>query len=81
MSDRWAQLGQPDVETMLCEVASYDSQAAALAREVWARLPSEEQAQWREQIAAAVLSYRGPHHKSRIGQLATQRLERLARGE
>ena len=77
MNDRWAQLGRPDVETMLREVASYDSQAATLARQVWAQIPTEEHVQWREQIAAAVLSYRGRHHKSRIGHLATQRLERL----
>lgn len=81
MSDRWVQLGQPDVEAMLREVATYDSQAAALAREVWARIPAGEQDGWHEQIAAAVLSYRGRHHRSRIGQLATQRLEHLARGE
>ena len=78
MSDRWAQLGQLDVEAMLREVATYDTQTATLAQSVWEQIPAEEQAQWREQIAAAVLSYRGRHHKSRIGQLATQRLERLA---
>ena len=77
MSDKWERIGRPDVETMLGEIASYDTQAAALARAVWEQIGAAEQVQWREQLAAAVLSYRSPHAKSRIGQIATERLSRL----
>ena len=77
MSDKWERLGRPDVEAMLGEIASYDTQAAALARAVWEQIGAAEQEQWREQLAAAVLSYRSPHAKSRIGQIATERLSRL----
>jgi hypothetical protein len=77
MSERWNQLGRPDVETMLGEIATYDIQAAALARAVWEGIPAGEQAQWKEQLAAALLSYRSPFQKSRIAQIATERLARL----
>jgi hypothetical protein len=77
MSERWNQLGRPDVETMLAEIAANDTQAAALARAVWEQISPAEQEGWREQIATAILSYRGPAHKSRIGQIATERLARL----
>ena len=79
MSDKWERLGRPDVETMLGEIASYDMQAAALARAVWEQIGAAEQDGWREQLAAAILSYRGSHAKSRIGQIATERLARLNR--
>ncbi len=77
MSDKWERLGRPDVETMLGEIAGYDMQAAALARAVWEQIGAAEQDQWREQLATAILSYRGPHGKSRIAQIATERLSRL----
>ncbi len=77
MSDKWERLGRPDVETMLGEIAGYDMQAAALARAVWETIPVGEQPQWKEQLAAALLSYRDPHGKSRIAQIATERLSRL----
>ena len=77
MSDKWERLGRPDVETMLTEIAANDMQAAALARAVWEQIGAAEQQQWREQLAAAILSYRGPHGKSRIGQIATEHLSRL----
>lgn len=77
MSDKWERLGRPDVETMLGEIAANDMQAAALARAVWDQIGTAEQDQWREQLAAAILSYRGPFQKSRIAQIATERLSRL----
>jgi hypothetical protein len=77
MSERWNQLGRPDVETMLGEIANYDVQAAALARAVWEQIGEAEHDSWREQLAAAVLSYRSPFGKSRIAQIATERLTRL----
>jgi hypothetical protein len=78
MSERWNQLGRPDVETMLAEIAANDMQAAALARAVWEQIGAAEQDQWREQLATAILSYRGPSKKSRIGHIATERLTRLS---
>jgi hypothetical protein len=77
MSERWDQLGRPDVETMLGEIALYDGEAAALARAVWEQINAAEQDSWREQIATAILSYRAPPKKSRIAQIATERLARL----
>ena len=77
MSDKWERLGRPDVETMLGEIASYDNEAAAVARAVWEQIGVAEQDSWREQLAAALLSYRGSHRKSRIAQIATERLSRL----
>lgn len=77
MSQRWNQLGRPDVETMLAEIASIDIEAAALARAVWEQIGAAEQDSWREQLATAILSYRGPSKKSRIAQIATERLTRL----
>jgi hypothetical protein len=52
MSEMWTRLGQPDLETMLAEIAVNDMQAAALARAVWESIPPQEREQWREQIAA-----------------------------
>jgi hypothetical protein len=77
MSERWDQLGRPDVETMLAEIAANDTQAAALARAVWEQISPAEQEGWREQLATAILSYRGPNGKSRIGQIAITHLSRL----
>jgi hypothetical protein len=80
MSEQWLGLGCPDVEIMLAEIAGFDMLAAALARAVWESIPPGERGQWCEQFAAAVASYRGPAHKSRIGLIATERLIRLGGG-
>jgi len=79
MGKKWDQIGQPDLETMLTEIAANDTQAATLARAVWEQISPAEQEDWREQLAAALLSYRGPHAKSRIGEIATKRLARLGK--
>jgi hypothetical protein len=79
MVQAWVQLGCPDVESMLAEIAAHDMQAAASARAVWEQIGVHEQAQWREMLAAAVLSYRSEWPESQIGEIAIRRLARMGR--
>jgi hypothetical protein len=77
---RWEQLGNPTVEEMLGEIAARDERASTAARAVWEillRYPQGERDRWREQLATAVLSYRGGFGRSRIHAIAVQRLIEL----
>jgi parvulin-like peptidyl-prolyl isomerase len=78
MKEPWDILDQPDADTMLAEIEQRDTEAAALARQVWAQLRTrpETEREWLDTLANAILSYRR-EDRSRIKTIAQNRLETL----
>jgi parvulin-like peptidyl-prolyl isomerase len=78
LKEPWDILDQPDADTMLAEIEQRDTEAAALARQVWAQLRTrpETEREWLDTLANAILSYRR-EDRSRIKTIAQNRLETL----